>query len=60
MSNQTGAVGGAAFGGVFLAAVSFPGVGYLCLGAGMVSSAIITIFMRQPIADAKLLANESL
>ena len=48
LSNQTGAVGGAAMGGALLAASGFPGVGYLCLGAAVFSVVVIGLFMRQP------------
>ena len=47
-SNQSGGVGGAALGGVLLAASGFPGVGYLCLGAAAFSAVIIGLFMRRP------------
>ena len=47
-SNQSGGVGGAALGGVLLAAIGFPGVGYLCLGATAISAVVIALFMRQP------------
>ncbi|MEE8465897.1 MAG: MFS transporter [Dehalococcoidia bacterium] len=47
-SNQSGGVGGAALGGVLLAAAGFPGVGYLCLGAVGFSAVAIALFMRQP------------
>ena len=47
-SNQSGGVGGAAIGGVLLAASGFPGVGYLCLGATAFSALVIALFMRQP------------
>ena len=46
-SNQSGGVGGAALGGVFLAAGGFPGVGYLSLGAAAFSAVIMVLFMRQ-------------
>ncbi len=46
VSNQTGAVGGAALGGYLLSASGFPGVGYLCLGAVAFSVAVILIFLR--------------
>ena len=46
-SNQSGGVGGAAMGGVLLAASGFPGVGYLCLGATAFSALVIALFMRQ-------------
>ena len=48
VSNQTGAVGGAALGGYLLAAGGFPGVGYLCLGAVAFSVVIIVFFLREP------------
>ena len=47
-SNQTGGVGGAALGGVLLAASGFPGVGYLSLGAAVFSALVIVLFMRRP------------
>ena len=47
-SNQSGGVGGAAIGGVLLAASGFPGVGYLCLGAAVFSAVVIALFMRRP------------
>ena len=47
LSNQTGAVGGAAMGGALLAASGFPGVGYLCLGAAVFSAVVIGLFMRR-------------
>ena len=47
-SNQSGGVGGAALGGVLLAATGFPGVGYLCLGAAVFSAVVIALFMRRP------------
>ena len=47
--NQAGGVGGAALGGVLLAASGFPGVGYLCLGAAVFSAVVIGLFlMRAP------------
>ncbi|PKB66598.1 MAG: hypothetical protein BZY81_06805 [SAR202 cluster bacterium Io17-Chloro-G4] len=46
-SNQSGGVGGAALGGVLLAAIGFPGVGYLCLGAAAFSAVVIAVFMRR-------------
>jgi len=48
VSNQTGAVGGAALGGYLLAAGGFPGVGYLCLGAVAFSVVVIVFFLREP------------
>ncbi len=45
ISNQTGAVGGAALGGVLLASGGFPGIGYLCLGVAAFSTVIIILFM---------------
>jgi predicted MFS family arabinose efflux permease len=59
VSNQTGAVGGAALGGVLLAASGFPGIGYLCLGAVAFSAVVIMVFMRRAGADAKLLDKRS-
>ena len=47
-SNQSGGVGGAALGGVLLAASGFPGIGYLCLGAAAFSAVVIALFMRRP------------
>ncbi len=47
-SNQSGGVGGAALGGVLLAASGFPGIGYLCLGAAAFASVVIVLFMRRP------------
>ena len=47
-SNQSGGVGGAAIGGVLLAAIGFPGVGYLCLGATAFAAVVIALFMRKP------------
>ena len=47
LSNQSGGVGGAAMGGVLLAASGFPGVGYLCLGAVVFSAVVIALFMRR-------------
>jgi DHA1 family inner membrane transport protein len=58
ISNQTGAVGGAALGGLLLAAVGFPGIGYLCLGAVMFSVVVIALFLREERAGAKLLPDE--
>lgn len=46
-TNQLGGMGGAALGGVLLAAIGFPGVGYLCLAMGGVSALVIASFMRQ-------------
>jgi len=46
-SNQSGMVGGAAVGGVLLAASGFPGVGSLCLGAAAFSAVVIALFMRK-------------
>ena len=54
LSNQSGGVGGAALGGVLLAASGFPGVGYLCLGAVAFAALVIGLFMRQSDADAKI------
>ena len=48
LSNQSGGVGGAALGGVLLAANGFPGVGFLCLGAVAFSALVIGVFMRPP------------
>ena len=48
VSNQTGAVGGAAIGGYLLAAGGFPGIGYLCLGAVAFSVVVIVFFLREP------------
>ena len=45
-SNQSGGVGGSALGGVLLAVIGFPGIGYLCLGAGAFSAVVIALFMR--------------
>ncbi len=59
ISNQTGAVGGAALGGLLLAATGFPGIGYLCLGAVVFSALAIIFFLREATADAKLLVDES-
>jgi len=47
-SNQSGGVGGAAMGGVLLAASGFPGVGYLCLGVTAFAAVVIVLFMRKP------------
>ncbi|MCI0899462.1 MAG: MFS transporter [Chloroflexi bacterium] len=47
VSNQSGGVGGAALGGVLLAASGFPGIGYLSLGAVLGSAVIIVLFMRE-------------
>ena len=47
VSNQSGGVGGAAMGGVLLAASGFPGIGYLSLGAVIGSAVIIVLFMRE-------------
>jgi DHA1 family bicyclomycin/chloramphenicol resistance-like MFS transporter len=58
VSNQSGGVGGAALGGILLASIGFPGVGYLCLGAAVFSTLIIVLFMRQADAGAKLLVDE--
>ena len=58
VSNQTGAVGGAALGGILLAASGFSGIGYLCLGAVVFSAVVISVFMRGLGADAKLLLDE--
>ena len=58
ISNQTGAVGGAALGGLLLAATGFPGIGYLCLGAVVFSALAIVFFLREAGADAKLLVDE--
>jgi DHA1 family inner membrane transport protein len=58
VSNQSGGVGGAALGGILLASIGFPGVGYLCLGAAVFSALIIVLFMRQADAGAKLLVDE--
>ncbi len=46
-SNQSGSGGGAALGGVLLAVIGFPGIGYLCLGAGAISAVVIALFMRR-------------
>jgi predicted MFS family arabinose efflux permease len=58
VSNQSGGIGGAALGGILLASIGFPGVGYLCLGAAVFSALIIVLFMRQADAGAKLLVDE--
>ena len=59
VSNQTGAVGGAALGGVLIAASGFPGIGYLCLGAVAFSAVVIGVFIRETGAEAKLLDKPS-
>ena len=59
VSNQTGAVGGAALGGLLLAVSGFPGVGYLCLGAVVFSAVVIVVFMRSAGAGATLLPYDS-
>ena len=59
VSNQTGAVGGAALGGLLLAVSGFPGIGYLCLGAVVVSAVVIVVFTRSAVAGATLLPDGS-
>jgi len=59
VSNQTGAVGGAALGGLLLAVSGFPGIGYLCLGAVVLSAVVIVVFMRSAVAGATLLPDGS-
>ena len=59
LSNQTGAVGGAALGGLLLAVIGFPGIGYLCLGAVVFSAVVIVVFMRSAGAGATLLPDDS-
>ena len=59
VSNQTGAVGGAALGGLLLAVSGFPGIGYLCLGAVVFSAVVIVVFMRSAGAGATLLLDDS-
>jgi len=59
VSNQTGAVGGAALGGLLLAVSGFPGIGYLCLGAVVFSTVVIVVFMRNAGAGATLLPDDS-
>ena len=59
VSNQTGAVGGAALGGLLLAFSGFPGIGYLCLGAVVFSAVVIVVFMRSAGAGATLLPDDS-
>ena len=59
VSNQTGAVGGAALGGLLLAVSGFPGIGYLCLGAVVFSAVVIVVFMRSAGAGATLLPDDS-
>ena len=59
LSNQTGAVGGAALGGLLLAFSGFPGIGYLCLGAVVFSAVVIVVFMRSAGAGATLLSDDS-
>ena len=59
VSNQTGAVGGAALGGLLLAVSGFPGIGYLCLGAVVLSAVVIVVFMRSAVAGATLLPDDS-
>ena len=59
VSNQTGAVGGAALGGLLLAVSGFPGIGYLCLGAVVFSAVVIVVFMRSAGAGATLLPYDS-
>ena len=58
VSNQTGAVGGSALGGMLLANSGFPGIGYLCLAAVAFSAVIIAVFMRGAGADTKLLLDK--
>ena len=60
ISNQTGAVGGAALGGLLLAAGGFPGIGYLCLGVVVFSVVVIVFFLRESASSAKLLVDEPL
>ena len=52
ISNQMGAVGGAALGGILLASSGFPGIGFLCLGVAAFSTVVIVLFMRQADAGA--------
>jgi predicted MFS family arabinose efflux permease len=59
VSNQTGAVGGAALGGLLLAFSGFPGIGYLCLGTVVFSAVVIVVFMRSKGAGATLLPDDS-
>ena len=59
VSNQTGAVGGAALGGLLLAVSGFPGIGYLCLGAVVFSAVVIVVFMRSAGGGATLLPYDS-
>ena len=59
VSNQTGAVGGAALGGLLLAFSGFPGIGYLCLGTVVFSAVVIVVFMRSAGAGATLLPDDS-
>ena len=59
VSNQTGAVGGTALGGLLLAFSGFPGIGYLCLGAVVFSAVVIVVFMRSAGAGATLLPDDS-
>ena len=59
VSNQTGAVGGAALGGLLLAVSGFPGIGYLCLGTVVFSAVVIVVFMRSAGAGATLLPDDS-
>ena len=58
VSNQTGAVGGAALGGLLLAVSGFPGIGYLCLGAVVFSAVVIVVFMRSAGAGATFLPDD--
>ena len=60
ISNQTGAIGGAAMGGLLLAVGGFSGIGYLCLGVVVFSVVVIVFFLRESASSAKLLVDEPL
>lgn len=46
-SNQAGGMLGAAIAGALLASVGYEGIGYMCLGATIVSALLTTLFGRQ-------------
>ena len=47
LGNQIGGVGGAAISGALLASVGFEGVGYLCVGATIISALVAIIALRR-------------
>ena len=56
MSNQIGAFGGPAIGGLMLALGGFPRVGLFCLGASVIAAVVIRLKVRDSAAFLEQLA----